>query len=74
MNEYTHINTHNLENMGSRVRRHEHGVTRSNHPKKCTKDSFVPVEHVLKWFPKSTVRLSDIISVTPRFPIDKLNI
>ena len=62
MNECTHINTHNLENMGSRVRRHEHGVKRSNHLKECTKDSFVLVEHVLKLFPKSTVHLSDMIS------------
>ena len=52
MNGCTHTNTHKLENMGSRVRRHEHGVKRSTHPKECTKDSICTCRTGSKFVPK----------------------
>ena len=62
MNAHIQTNSRKLENIGSKVRRHEHEVKMSTHPRKCTKDSNCTCRTGSKLFPKSTVHLSDIIS------------
>ena len=62
MNAQLQTNSRKLENMGSRVQRHEHEVKGLPAQGNVLRIQTVPVERVLTLFPKSTVHLSDIIS------------
>ena len=62
MSAHIQTNSCKLENIGSKVRRHEHEVKGLPIQGNVLWIQTVPVKRVLKLFPKSTVHLSDIIS------------